>query len=112
VLRIVEVVTPLRYARRAPEIVDRDRVVTPLGKTKGQLFVETVEPPNVREDDDADSVGLVGGRLERGKAVPVGRLKLDVVVGDGGARDAGDRRQRVELEAHGLSPSAESVAAR
>src|SRR6266566_4985457 len=109
--RVLEVVSPLCRAGGSPEVVDREGVVTALGETKGELLVEAVEPPDVREDDDADYVGIVRGRLEGGKAVAVSRLELDVVVGDGRARDARDRRQGVEFEAHGLSLSAGSAAA-
>jgi hypothetical protein len=92
---------PASRARRPTEVVDRDRVDAALGEAEGKLFVEAIEPPNVREADDADPVGLVGGRLEGCEAVAVGRLELDVVVRDRSAGNSGDRRQRVEVEAHG-----------
>ena len=101
---VVEVVAPLRRARRPTEVVDRDRVEAALGEAEGKLLVEAIEPPNVREDDDADPVGLVGGRLEGCEAVAVGRLELDVIVRDRSAGNSGDRRQRVEVEANGTQP--------
>jgi len=79
-----------------------------LGETQCQLLVEPVEAAHVREDDDADLAGLVRSRREGRKAVAVGRLEDEILVGDGGAANRRDRRNGVELEAHGsasLSPS-------
>jgi hypothetical protein len=91
-LRVLEVVSALGHAGGSSEVVDRERVVTAFGEAKCQFLVETVEPPDVREDDDTDSVGVVRGRFERGEAVSVCRHELEVVVGDGGAGHP-DRRQ-------------------
>ena len=74
-----------------------------LGEPQGELFVEAVETADVREDDDSDAARLIGKRGECGELVPVGGLEHEVLVRDGGSRDGRDRRQRVELEAHGGS---------
>src|SRR5207249_5957247 len=51
--------------------------------------------------DDADVRGLFGSRVERGEAVPVGRLELEILMRDGRTGDHKHRWQRVELETHG-----------
>src|SRR5256886_3498635 len=63
VRRVLEVVAPLRRARRPAEIVDRDRVEAALGEAEGKLLVKAIEPPNIREDDGADTDRLTGGML-------------------------------------------------
>jgi hypothetical protein len=70
VRRVLEVVAPLRRARRPTEVVDRDRVEAALGEAEGKFLVEAIEPPNVREDDDADPVRLVGVASKAAKRLP------------------------------------------
>jgi len=70
VRRVLEVVAPLRRARRPTEVVDRDRVEAALGEAEGKFLVEAVEPPNVREDDDADPVRLVGVASKAANRLP------------------------------------------
>ena len=45
-----------------------------------ELFVETVEPADVGEDDDADAVGFLRNGDESGEAVPVCGFEHKVVV--------------------------------
>ena len=101
VLHVLEVVAALLDAGRSPEVVERERRVAALGEAEGELLVEPVQPTDVGEDHDPGRGRLVRGRQERGEAVSVTRLQHQVIVRDGGAGDDGDRRDRVELEAHG-----------
>ena len=64
VLSILEAVIPFCNAGRAAEVVDRDRVVPPLGEAKRELLVEPIEPADVGQDDDPDAVRLLRRRLE------------------------------------------------
>ena len=103
VLHVLEVVVPLPHARRAAEVVDRDRRVAPLREPQRELLVEAVEPAHVREDRDACAGRRVGLGRERREPVAVGGLELELSVRDGSTGDDGDRRGRVELEAHAPS---------
>lgn len=80
VLHVFELVVPLGDARRATEVVDGNCRVTALRKAQGQLFVEAIEAANVREDDDANVRALLGRREERGEAIAVGGLELEIFV--------------------------------
>ena len=88
-------------ARRAPEVVEGDRGIPPLGEAKRELLVEAVETADVREDDDAHPGAVVGHGGEGREARPIGGLERDVLGEDGRpARERGDRRHGVEFEAH------------
>jgi hypothetical protein len=100
VLHEVPVVRALVDACGAAEVVERDRDEAALGEAEGELLVEAIEAADVREDHDPDLGGPVGHRTERREAVAVLRFEHEVVVRDGGACDARDRRLGVELEAH------------
>jgi hypothetical protein len=105
VIRVREVVVALRDAGRAPEVVERERSEAALGEPERELLVEAVEPPDVRQDDDAHARAVVGEREERGELRPVGRREDDVLGANrGAAGDRGDRRDGVELEAHPSRP--------
>ena len=91
-------------ARGAAEVVERERGVPALGEPQRELLVEAVETADVGEDDHADPRAVVGEREEPGNLGAVGRLEDEILGAHGGA--AGDRRDRrdgVELEAHGSS---------
>jgi hypothetical protein len=100
VLPVVEVLAALADARRAAEVVERDRRVAALGEAERELLVEAVEPADVGEDRDADACWFIRGRHERGEAVAVAPLENEVVVGHRGTAEHRDRRRRVQLEAH------------
>ena len=106
VLHVLEVVGALLDAGRAPEVVERERRVAALGEAQGQFLVEAVEAPDVRQDHDARLGRLVRSRQERGELVAVPRLEDEVFMRDCRTGDDRDRRQRVELEAHGGSVGA------
>ena len=101
VRRVLEVLVALLGARRAPEVVDRERRVAALGEAQRQLLVEAVQPAHVRKDHHAGLRRLLGRGQEGGEAVAVARLEHEVVVRDRRAGDDRDRRQGIELEAHG-----------
>ena len=101
VLHVVEVVVALRHARRPAEVVEGNGGIAALGEAECELLVEAVEPTHVRQDHDAGRRPFVGKCTERGELVAVRSLEHELVVRDGRARDNGDRRQRVEVEAHG-----------
>ena len=100
VLRVLEVVAALAHSRGAAEVVDRNRRITTFREAQRELLVEAVEPADVRQDDDADRARLVRQRRERRELRAVGRPQRDVLVRERAARDDGNRRERVELEAH------------
>ena len=102
VLHVLEVVVALRSTRGAAEVVERHRRDPTLGEAQRELLVEAVEASDVREDHDTDLGGTVRSRREGGEAVAVSRLEDEVLMRDGGTADHGDRRDGVELEAHGL----------
>ena len=102
VVHVRELVVALGGAGGAPEVVERDGGDPALGEAQRELLVEAVEAADVRQDHDTRACRLVGRRRERGEAVPVGRLEDEVVVRDRRPGDDGDRRQRFELEAHGV----------
>jgi hypothetical protein len=89
---VVPVVRPLVDAGRAAEVVEGDRSVAALGEAQGELLVEAVEAPHIRQDHDARRELSVRNRPEGGEPVAVLGLEHEVVVRDGGARDARDRR--------------------
>ena len=89
-------------ARGPAEVVERDRGVATLCEAERELLVEAVEPADVREHDDPDPRRLVRVRAERREAVSVTTLEHQVLVGDSRTADHGDRRRRVELEAHAV----------
>ena len=105
-LHVRELVVALRDPGRAAEVVERDGGEPALGEPQRELLVEPVETADVREDHDARRRRLVGERGEGREAVAVRGLELEVLVRDGRARDHRDRRQRVEVEAHGESLTA------
>src|SRR5262249_46965099 len=84
--------------------------IASLREAQSKLLVETVEAADVRQDDDADSVRLVGRRLEGGEPIALCRLEDEVVVRDRRAGDPRDGRDRVELEAHASAPSSNGLA--
>src|SRR5207244_10366054 len=98
VRHVLERLVALLSTRSAPEVIERERCIAPLGEPQRELLVEAIEPTNVREDDDADAVRLVGSCGEGGEPVPILRLEDEVVVRDGRSGDDRDRRGRVELE--------------
>ena len=98
---VFEVVGALLDSRGAAEVVERDRGDATLREAEGQFLVEAVEAANVRQDDDADTRAFLRRRGEGGEPVAVTRLEHDVLVRDGGSADDRDRRDGVELEAHG-----------
>ena len=100
VLHEGELVVALVDAGGAPEVVDRDRRVAALGEAQRELLVEAVEAADVGQDHDADAGRLVRRRGERGEAVVVRGVQHEVLVGDRGAGDHGDRRRRVKVVAH------------
>ena len=101
VLHVLEVVAALLGPGRSAEVVDSERRVAALCKAQCQLLVEAVEAAHVGEDHNADLGRLVRGREKRGEAVSVGGPEDEVIVRDSGPGDRGDRRQGIQLEAHG-----------
>ena len=101
VLHVAPVVVTLRHSGGATEVVERNGGEATLRQAQGDLLVEAVEPADIREDHDADARRVIRRRGERGEAVPVTCVQDEVLVRDGGAPDDRDRRNRVELEAHG-----------
>ena len=100
-LHVVPVVVTLRNSGGAAEVVERDGGEATLREAEGDLLVEAVEAADVREDHDTDARRVIRCRGERREAVPVACVEDQVLVRDGGAPDDRDRRDRVELEAHG-----------
>ena len=101
VVHVWELVTALADAGGAPEVVEGDCGVPPLGEAKRELLVEAVQAADVRQDDDADPRAVVKYGSEGGEARPVGCLERDVLGEDGRpARERRDRRHGVEFEAH------------
>ena len=92
VRHVLEIVVPFGDSRRPSKVVDRHCCVPTLGEEQRDLLVETVEPPDIGEDHDADACRLVRCRREGREAVAVSRLEHEVVVGDRGARDRRYRR--------------------
>ena len=87
---------------RTPEVVDRDGVVAALSETHCELFVEAVQAAHVGQDDDAECRSARRVSPENAaKRLPSRRVEHEVVVRDRRARDDGDRRQGVEVVAHG-----------
>jgi hypothetical protein len=74
--------------------------VATLGEPESELLVEAVETADVRQDHDSGRESQFGKRLEGCESVPVLALEDEIVMGNGRAEDAGDRRLRVELETH------------
>ena len=99
--RVLEVLVALLGTRGAPEVVERERQVAALGEPQRQLLVEAVQPAHVRKDHDAGLRRLLGRGQEGCEPVAVACLQHEVLVRDRRAGDDRDRRQRVELEAHG-----------
>ena len=100
-LHVVPVVVTLCHPGSAAEVVECNGGEATLSQTEGDLLVEAVEAADVREDHDTDGRRVLWHRCERGEAVPVTCVQDEVLVRDGGAPDDRDRRNRVELEAHG-----------
>src|SRR6185436_8583598 len=100
-LHVVPVVVTLRNSGGATEVVERNGGEATLREAEGDLLVEAVEAADVRKDHDADGRRVFRRRGERGEAVPVTCVEDEILVRDGGAPDDRDRRNRVELEAHG-----------
>ena len=100
VLQVVEAVVALGDPGRAAEPVDRDGGVAALGEAQGELLVEAIQAADVRQDDDPDGRGVVRRRGEGREARSVGRAEHEFLMRDRGARDLGNGRQRVQLEAH------------
>jgi len=101
VRRVLEVLVALLGTSGAPEVVEREGKVAALGEPKRQLLVEAVQPAHVRKDHHAGLRRLLGRRHEGCEPVAVARLQHEVLVRDRRAGDDRDRRQGVELEAHG-----------
>jgi hypothetical protein len=101
VRRVVEVVVALPGTGGAAEVVDRDRRIPAFREPERELLVEAVQPADVREDDDARFRVAVGRREECGEVGAVGGPERQVVVRDGRARDDGNRRSGIEVEADG-----------
>jgi hypothetical protein len=86
----------------APEVVDRRRVDPHPRESDRQSFVERMQPPNVREDDDARCIGIDRRSTERAEAVPVGRVEDEALAArrPGASRDRRRRRASGRLVAH------------
>src|SRR5438874_608838 len=97
---VIPVVGPLVDARGAAEVVERDGGMAAFGEAERELLVEAVEAADIRQDHDPGGDGALREGAERGEAVAVLARQDEVVVGDGRAEDARDRRLRVELETH------------
>src|SRR5215211_3444372 len=100
VLPVGEVVLALADTRGPTEVVDRDGGDAALGEPERELLVETVEPAEVGQDDDAAPARLVRRRVECREAVSVRGLEHDLVVRHGRTAEYGNGRRRVEVKAH------------
>src|SRR5215211_4410881 len=100
VLHVGKVVLALADTRGSAEVVDRDGGDAAFGEPERELLVETVEPADVGQDDDAAPARLVRHRVERREAVPVRGLEHDLVVRHGRTAEYGNGRRRVEVKAH------------
>src|SRR5262249_22457263 len=97
---VLEVVAALGGTGRAPEVVERDCGVAPLGEAQGELLVEAVKAPDIVKYHAADAARLMGRRRKRREAIAVGSLEHEVLVRPRGSRDAWDRRRRISVVAH------------
>jgi hypothetical protein len=99
----------LRFAERGHAAVAFDYFGRTAGVEKrGDDFeymphVEQTTAGGVLADTRAAAASSLRQRAECGEAVAVLALEDEVVVGDGRAGDARDRRLRVELETHAVS---------
>ena len=106
VLPELEVLAALRHAGRAAEVVEGHRRVAVLGQPQGELLVERVEAPDVRQDHHRLGRRRTAVRVGREgrEAVAVGGLEDEVAVIDRGPLQRRDWRERVVVEAHGARP--------
>ena len=104
-IHVRELVVALRHTCGAAEVVEGDGGIPALGKAEREFLVEAVEAAHVREHDDSDRAWLVRDGGERGELVAVSRLEGEILGAHRrSAREGGDRRQGVELEAHSGAP--------
>jgi hypothetical protein len=98
-----EVIGPPRCPGGASEVVERDRVDPGGGEALGELFVEAMEPADIRRDDDP-CIALLGLREESAERLAV-LAREDHVLAAGAAADRTQvvrdlRRSRAGREAH------------
>ena len=105
----IEVVAAVAEARRAGEVIDRDRVDPVLGEAEGQLLVVGMQPADVGEDQDARARRPRGPGGERPERRPVGRGEGHRRPIHRTTRDRGDGRPTVEIEAHVVIPCGQAL---
>ena len=58
--------------RGPAEVIDGYRIDALFGETQCQFFVEAKESPNIGQDNDPGTVGVLGSRCERRKLRSIG----------------------------------------